>query len=280
MSAQRDDAGSDDSRSEAGDLFQQPDVGATVPREAPPVRVGVGGPARPSGIPPEGVTRRAPPTARAIGRGVVQVDTRKFRYDVNRARTMPVLAFGASRADRLDAVDAGNLLERIHEMFSINRETENVILAFNKALFFEHTINGASLMQGGEGVLTVGESSFELASVKQLLGTQQRRFFRALADDITAVNREVLASYDAHDPVAAEKHGQIMQVAVERGLQKYPYLAHDSSDAGIRLSVEERKALMASKKVVLESVVNLADNITARVDGSRAGNTPRSVAGQ
>jgi len=143
-----------------------------------------------------------------------------------------------------------------------------VILAFDKALFFEHTVNGASLLQPGRGVLSVGDSEFELAIVKTALGVDQRRFFRAFADEISAVNREVLDAYDPHDPVAAERHGQVMQVAVERGLQKYPYLAHDSSDAGLSLSVEERIALMQSKRVVLESTVNNVDKITPRVSAS------------
>jgi len=256
---------SEDSRSEAGDLFQGPAAVAgmgsvpatsTVPRAA-------------QGVAPSGHTRRQPATARVVGRGPVQQDARKFRYDLTRARTMPKLGFGASRADRLDAVDAGALLDRIHQMVGIDRETEDIIVAFDKALFYEHTINGASLLQPGRGVIRVGESSFELQGVKALLGTEQRRFFRAFADDIGTVNREVLAAYDAHDPETVEMHGQIMQVAVERGLQKYPYLAHDSSDAGVRLSVEERVALMVSKRVVLESTVNRVDAAPRRVDEAR-----------
>lgn len=256
---------SDDSRSEAGDLFQGPAAAA-----------GMGGPSatatapRPAaGIAPTGRTRRQPQTARTVGRGPVEPDPRKFRYDTTRARTLPKLAFGASRADRMDAADAGALLDRIHQMVGIDRETEDVISAFDKALFFEHTINGASLLQPGRGVLRVGDSEFELQSVKAILGTDQRRFFRAYADEIAAVNREVLAAYDAHDPTSVEMHGQVMQVAVERGLQKYPYLAHDASDAGVRVSVEERNALMVSKRTVLESTVNRADAVTRRVDDAR-----------
>jgi hypothetical protein len=164
----------------------------------------------------------------------------------------------------MDASDAGGVLDRIHRIYGIDREGEDVIAAFDKALFFEHTINGASLLQPGRGLLSVGSSSFELATVKDLLGVDQRRFFRAYADEIADVNREVLASYDPYDPVAAEKYGQLVQVAVVRGLQKYPHLAHDSSDAGLRLSVEERVALMNSKRSVLTSTVNNADKISVR----------------
>lgn len=252
---------SDDSRSEAGDVFEAP---------AAPSRVSAAGPSRGPQAPrasvaTTGVTRSAPPVARVVGRGPVRPDPRKFGYDVTRARAMPRLPFGASRVDRMDAVDAGVLLDRIHQMYGIDKETEDVISAFDKALFFEHTVNGASMLQSSRGELRVGDARFELAAIKRLLGENQRRFYRAFADDIALVNREVLAAYDDHNPEAVEMHGQLMQVAVERGLQKYPHLAHDSSDAGVRLSIEERNALMLSKRVVLESTVNRADAPQRRV---------------
>jgi len=239
------------------------DAGQGLYAEAP-THGGGGEATRSTVFRPAGVVRSAPASARAYGRGDVAVDPRKFRYDRNRARAMPVLPFGASRADRMDAGDAGDALERIHVMYGINRDTEDVIAAFDKALFFEHTINGASMLQSARGTLTVGASHFDLSIVKTALGVDQRRFFRAYADDIADVNREVIKAYDAYEPTSVEKYGQLMQVAVERGLQKFPYLAHDSSDAGVRLSVEERVALIASKKIVLESVVNNVDKLPAR----------------
>lgn len=184
---------------------------------------------------------------------------------------MAPVTFGASRADRLDATEAGELLHRIHTLVGVDSEPENVLVAFDKALFFEHTINGASLLQPGRGSLSVGSSTFELSIVKTALGVDQRRFFRTFADEIASANREVLDAYDPYDPVTVERHGQLIQVAVERGLQKYPYLAHDSSDACLTISVEERIALMGSKRVVLESSVNNVDKMTPRVSAS-AGN--------
>jgi hypothetical protein len=259
--------GDDDARSEYGGMFEQPAVGASQTAHAPGIHspapvAGVSGVRSP--ISAAGVTRAAPSVGRTVGKGPVGADPRKFKYDRVLASTMPQLEFSASKADRMDASDAGGVLDRIHRIYGIDREGEDVIAAFDKALFFEHTINGASLLQPGRGLLSVGSSSFELATVKDLLGVDQRRFFRAYADEIADVNREVLASYDPYDPVAAEKYGQLVQVAVERGLQKYPHLAHDSSDAGLRLSVEERVALMNSKRSVLTSTVNNADKISVR----------------
>lgn len=240
--------------------------GASPVKSPPPIRTaGVAG-----GLGAAGITRAAPAVAQRVGRGPIPVDPRKFRYDRNRANALPALEFGASRVDRMDASDAGDMLERIHVMFGIDRESEDILAAFDKALFFEHTINGASLLQSGRGTLSVGLSEFDLAPLKRLLGVDQRRFFRAFADEIASVNREVLGNFDPYSASTVEKHGQLMQVAVERGLQKFPHLAHDSSDAGLLLSVEERVALMASKRLVLPTVVNKADQLHARAPVSSA----------
>lgn len=220
------------------------------------------------GVGAGGVTRSEARTSRGYGRGPAPTDPRKYRYDLVRGKVMPSIPFGATKADRLDAVEAGDLLDKIHKVVGIDTEQENVLVAFDRALFFEHTINGASILQPGRGVLSVGESEFELRGVKEVLGVDVRRFFRAFADDIAEVNRDVVKNHDPHDPVSCEKFGQLMQVAIERGLQKYPHLAHDSSDAGVRLSAEERIALMNSKRVVLESTVNNVDKITPRAGSS------------
>jgi len=262
---------SSEERSGFGDVFEGASVGeASASSSYPPQGAdqGVGGKHRlqpRSRIAPEGVVRDAPVAEAVFGRGPIGTDRRKFRYDRDMARTKPAISFGATRGDRMDAVEAGDLLQQIHAMFKIERETEDKIAAFDKALFFEHAINGASLLQSGRGVLTVGASVFALAIVKQLLGADQRRFFRAYADETIAVLREVLAGYDAYDFEAAEKHGQVMQIAVERGLQKYPYLIHDSSDAALHISTEERLAVLASKRVVVGASANGVDVVPLRV---------------
>jgi len=243
MSFSRASVEEQDNRSELGALYEQAD-NSRVEQSI-----------HNSPLPSEGIVR-ADKSARVVGRGPIQADPRKFHYDTNRGRIGASLAFGATRADRLDAREAGDLLHAIHVMYGIDREDENVIAAFDKAVFFEHTVNGASMMQPGEGFLYVGDSAFQLQLLKTKLGRNQRRFFRAFADEIAAANRDTLAAYDAYDPASVEKHGQIMQVAIERGLQKYPYLAHDSSDAGLRVTLEERHALIGSKRLVLQANVD------------------------
>jgi len=209
--------------------------------------------------------------AKGFGRGPVQPDPRKFRYDVTLARTKESVAFSASKADRMSAEDAGRTLHAIHVMFGIDREAEEMLLAFDRALWFEHTINGASMLQSGSGVITVGDTEFDISEVRTLLGEKARRFYRAYADEIAACNREVLASYSAYDPVSVEMVGQLRQVAVERGLQKFPWLAHDSSDACVAISMEERVALIASKRLVIGASVNKVDQLPERVSEGRSG---------
>jgi len=200
------------------------------------------------------------------GKGPTPVDRRKFRFDVRRGRAAPALPFSASKSDRMDAMDAGDLLNRIHVAFGIDRETEDRILAFNNALFLEHSLNGASLLQPGRGTLKAGEMSFDVQIVKKILGVDQRRFFRTYADDVAEVNRMVLKEFDPMDPESAEIYGQMSQLAVERGLTKFPHLVHDSADAGVSLSNDERNALIASKRYVLRSTVNNVDKIPTHDD--------------
>jgi hypothetical protein len=175
----------------------------------------------------------------------------------------------------MSAKEAGDALEAIHSMYGISRESEARLVAFDKALFFEHSINGASLLQPGRGELIVDGVSFDITPFKEKLGVDQRRFFRAFADDIADVNKEVLAAYDVYDPESVEKVGFIRQIAAIRGLQKYPHLIHDSSDAASSLTYDEHAAVANSKRVVLESTVNQADSwLAPRTMGARAVEAP------
>lgn len=201
----------------------------------------------------------------AFGRGRVGVDTRKYRYDVHRGQATKV-SFNVTRDDRMSAVEAGETLHALHRMFGIDSENEDRLAAFDKALWFYHTVNSASVLQPGRGVIEIDGQDFDFSLVRDKLGTNLRRFFRAFADDITETNRQVIDSYDPYDPVSAEQHGWLMQVAAERGLHRYPHLAHDSADACVRISHAERMAVAASKRLVLGSTVNSADrgNVSSR----------------
>lgn len=265
--------GAEDDRSEFGDVFSGPEVRGAYTAASAGGKVAGSPPARVAGAVPaeHGIVRETPTEIRGWGKGPIVRDPRKFRYDGTRARTMAPVPFSASKADRLDARIAGDLLHKIHVMYGIDKEEESRILAFDNAMWFEHAINGASLLQPGGGTLTVGNMSFDVAPIKEVLGVNQRRFYRAYADDIAANNKEILDAYDAYDPESVEKVGQLRQVAIERGLQKFPHLAHDSSDACLSISMEERLAIGQSKRIVMPTVNQVDALPEARSAGEARG---------
>jgi len=198
---------------------------------------------------------------RGWGRGPAAVDGRKFKFDLIRAKTQPALAFSVSKVDRLDAEVAGELLTKLLVRFGIDSEDETRILGFMNALFLQHTLNGGSIMQPGRGMMRVDGVGFDLATVNIILGNDARRFYRAYADEITEVNRRIVQDVDPMDPVSMELFGQLKQVAQERKLQKYPEFCHDSADSCLHMTIEERRAVISSKRLVLLGTVNRADDI-------------------
>jgi len=204
--------------------------------------------------------------SRGWGRGPVPVDERKFKYDVMRARGMPAVPFAVSKVDRMDADEAGDMLHRIHVIFGIETEDETRIDAFTNALFLQHTLNGGSILQPGRGVIRVEGVEFDIQIINKLLGPDARRFYRAYADEIAEANDRLIHTHDPMDPVSSEMFGQLMQVAHERNLQKYPKFSHDSSDACIHMTIEERNAVRVSKRLVLLRTVNRADAVESYGD--------------
>lgn len=218
------------------------------------------------------------PTATTWGGGPVTLDPRKYRYDIYRARSTNI-GFNVTRDDRMSAEEAGAMLHTIHEMLKIEREDEARIAAFDRALFFCHTVNSGSTLQPGATKLCVDGVNFEYGDIVRKLGNDIRRFFRAFADDIAQVNREIIAGYDPYDHASVERVGWIQQIALERGLQRFPYLAHDSADACVKLTPAERAAVVASKREVLSTTVNSADSMMANprvANANRFDSTTRS----
>jgi len=214
-----------------------------------------------------GLHRRLKPTIAPIGRGPIPPDSRKYRFDTLRAVAGRV-AFSVTKDDRMSAREAGNMLHEIHNMFGIAKEDESFLQSFNNSLFLYHTLNSASVLQPGRGFVMVADSQFDAYEVVVKLGVNARRFYRAFADDIKETNLMVLAQYDPYDPVKAELHGQILQVATERGIQRFPHLCHDSADACIVLSPAERAAIIQSKAFVLSGTPNTADKAPVRAEAA------------
>jgi len=199
-----------------------------------------------------------------IGRVSQACDKRKFKYDVLKG-VGAALPFAVTRDDRMSAVEAGNMLEKIHNTFGLTGAPEGVMFAFDQALFVCHTLNSASILMPGRSTFSVPGSTevFEYQAIRDMCNVDFRRFMRAMADDIADANKRVIDSYDPYNFESVEMYGQLMQVAAERGLHRYPWLAHDSADACVRISLAERGALSASKVLVLSNTYNAADKMNA-----------------
>lgn len=210
-----------------------------------------------------GLTTHAEPVTHRYGREIPTHDPRKFKYDVLAGRAARPIPWHVSKDDCMGAVEAGEKLSRIHDMWGLKRENPNVLQAFNNGLFFCHTINSGSMLQPGRSVIVVGDQSFHFYEVVRLLGDDLRRFFRAYADEVTQVNQAVLDAYNPLDIEAVERHSWLMQVATERGLLKYPQLAHDSSDKCQSITPGERMAISSSKVSVFGNIVNAVDRLNA-----------------
>lgn len=214
---------------------------------------------KPSGIPVYGDTEIDSAPTQRVGRKLFRRlprDPRLIKYDLVGGRNRSGVGFSVPRFDRMSAEDAGELLHGLHCKFGIQNCTEEVLWAFDKALFFNHTINGASPVQPGEKDMIIddpnsGQISIPMREIIDELGFNARRFFRAFADLVTEANREVIEERDPEDQNSVDRYDQLMQVAFQRGMVRYPELSHDSADACTRLTLEERATVLASKAKVL-----------------------------
>lgn len=209
-------------------------------------------------------------TKQPLGRRPPAFDKRKFGYDRLAGMSGNPVQWHVSKDDRMEAREAGIWLNRIHAAFGLNRAQPEELEAFNKSLFFCHTINSGSVLQPGRSKLYVRGEAFPFDTVVKMLGVNIRRFFRAFADDVREVNKEVLADYTPFNAEKAERHDWLIEVAADRGLARHPDLAHDSADKCLGLSHAERMAVANSKVSVFANIINAADrlNSSARVIGS------------
>jgi len=226
-----------------------------------------------------GVTRGIDLPPEFGGRNYSRIDPRKYKYDAVRASTY-ALNFTVTRDDRMPVEMACEKLEQIRARCGVVRgqHDDTTVAAFDTALWFCHTVNSASRLNPGRSTFSVPgcTEEFSYLDILQILGEDARRFFRTYADDIADVNRRVLSEYDPYDIVATERWSWLMDVAVRRDITKYPYLAHDSAEACLHLTLSERAALAASKAEVLskvESRQNDLDEVFVRKRDVRAART-------
>lgn len=209
-----------------------------------------------------GLNRAVDITPALAGKVKSRRDARKFVYD-DVGHFHRTVRFSVTRDDRMDVLLARDKLEYIRNAMGVRRGVvhDSVVASFDAALWFCHTVNGASRLNPGRSKFFAPglTAEFDYLDVLDMLGTDARRFFRTFADDIAEVNKRVLAEYDPYDYGSVDKYSWLMEVAVGKGLVQYPYLAHDSADACLRLTLPERDAVAKSKLLVLGSVTNAAD---------------------
>lgn len=218
-----------------------------------------------------GVTTEIPRGARVIGYVPQIADPRLIRFDRLDARSKPPVKWEASKDDRMSAVEAGATMDKLYDLFKLRGETPEVLEAFHSALYFAHTLNGASVLQPGRAKIVIAGNTMDYSVVVTYLGNDLRRFWRAYAGEVRSNNKRVLAAAsDQTDIVAMEKAQLLRQVAANRGMGRFPDLAHDSADACLDLTDSEQSALIASKAMIFSTGENMADRNRARSGQSGA----------
>jgi len=236
-------------------------VSTVGPSQSRPVRPGLDSGNTGTSAPPA-VFREKKAGPEKIG-NVRARDRRKFNFED--LGTGGAAGIVSSKADRMTADQAWVKTAGLFEIFIAGEPAEHKA-AFLEAMFFCHTVNSGSVAQPGRAtfafVVNGRESKeFKMSDVIMSLREDTRRYFRAYADEIRDVNQKILDACNPLDPVSNEKAAWILQVAAERGLSRYPNLAHDSSSACTMLTLPERSAVAQSSRRVLSHAVNVPDGV-------------------
>jgi len=209
-------------------------------------------------------TRQARAPAAHIGKALPTFDSRKWgNFDMARGKSANV-AFEVTRDDRMSASEAGAMLKGILENFGLNAVPEGNSLAFCRGMWLCHAVNSGSQLQPGRARIIVGNTTFEYSKVLEKLGVNQRRFFRAFADEVRDEVQRWLDNFDPSDPSSVEVCSWIKEIAVDRVMQRYPALIADSASACTGLTYSQLATLANSTNVVLSSSVNAIDGMQAR----------------
>lgn len=215
----------------------------------------------------DGITTEGRKTKVVFGYNPRLGDPRLIRHDRLAAREKGPLHWEVTVDSQMPAREAGDTLERIHDLFHLRGAAPEVHESFLDALLFGHTLNSGSVLQPGRAKFSIGSNyhPLDFSAVTRYLGNDVRRFFRAYANETREVNKRVLfAAKDPEDIIAMEKAEWLRAAAAGRAMQRYPELTHDSADACWHLSDGERAALDASKHIVFSTTPNMADRNRSR----------------
>lgn len=171
------------------------------------------------------------------------------------------VGFSATYNKVMPAKDASAMVSALIRRCGAVGQVESVQLALVNAILLSHAKNSGSVIQPSRAVFKVngGRELNFYEDVITVLGDDARRFFRAFADQTREVVRERITGYRAGDTNYDEDYRDIMMVAKQRGLDRYPDLIADSSEACSNLTRVESDAIGASKMSILSRTDNMAD---------------------
>lgn len=207
-----------------------------------------------SGAKPVGITKMNQPVpAASLQAGARARSNARYGYTVtDQMRANPfAVRVVVTKEDRMDDATASAKLNDLRAHLGVAGLPGSKLWAFDSALWFCHTLNGASSYSDGRAVFGIDGREFKYAEVLSFLGADTRRFFRAFADDIRNVNAFVLDYHDADDHEAIARRDDLLRTAYARGMSKHPEYCHDSADACSNLTIGIRNAIAESKEAVL-----------------------------
>lgn len=220
------------------------------------------GQAKSGGSGKDGITTEAKKAKVVLGYNKPLFDPRVIRHDRLAARASAPIPWEVTVDSQMPAHEAGDKIADLHTLFRLEGASPVVHEAFLEAVLFAHTLNSGSVLQPGRAQFSVGGNTnyLDFNRVVLHLGPDNRRFFRALANETREVNKRVLqAATDPDDIVANEKVAWLRNAAAKRGMSRHPELTHDSADACWNLTDAEQAALVASKAMVFSTTANMAD---------------------
>lgn len=212
---------------------------------SPFTRPGEEAPRGPFGRPKRGYDRRLLPNV-DVTRGLATM-----------SKEVEVVAEASMSKD-----DAGALNMRVLDVWGATRFLEGEIMTLMDALYHSVTVNGTSTVMPGRSVIRFNGGEFSMRAAVQEFGNDFRRWGRASADAIRDANERTMTALP-DDVLMWDRKQDLLRVAVQRGMQRYPTLCFDTADFCTGLTVPEHLAIAESKKLILASTTNYADTAKA-----------------
>jgi hypothetical protein len=196
----------------------------------------------------------------------------RFPYDLVTATRVP-LAVYATDNSKMAIEEASLKLRMLLEHAGLGAETEERKHGFFNSMLIANAINSSSVLSPDRAVMRVHGCRVAFSYYSDVvlpLGSDVRRFFRAYAEDQVRLLRELHDRRATFTEEEYEMWNSIERVAMERGLERAPWLVGDAADAcgSDVLTISERRMLKSAKAIVLGNTVNRADetDVAARIE--------------